>query len=77
MFRPHFSSNLICLNYLGIMVNEPTFLIVVLLVIGVIISKLEIPLKLCNTSLYAGSVYNTVITTIVKRLQKLSSSKLL
>ena len=52
------------------MVNEPTFLIVVLLVIGVIISTLAIPCKLCNTSLYAGSVYNTVITAIIKRLQK-------
>ena len=59
------------------MVNEPTFLIVVLLVIGVIISTLAIPCKLCNTSLYAGSVYNTVITAIIKRLQKLSSSELL
>lgn len=41
IFRVHFSSSLLCRNYIDIMLNEPTFLIVVLLVIGMMISKLE------------------------------------
>lgn len=46
-----FSSCLLCLNYIDIMQNEPTFLIVVLLVIGMIISKLDNTCKLSHAFL--------------------------